>query len=193
MNMPRSIGRGLALGVTAVLVAPGLLLAVQDGGTSVFSVNLGLVFWTWILFLLTLGVLSWKAFPAISKALEARRERIDEEIASARRDREEARRLLDEHQRQLDEARLEAKGFLQEGREAGERLREEILADARKEHEALLEKARREMEREREELTAAVRRDAVDLAIAAAERLVSERLDDEANRKLVRDYLSEIG
>lgn len=193
MNMPRSTGRGLALGLAAILVAPGLLFAAQDGGTSVFSVNFGLVFWTWILFLLTLGVLSWKAFPAISNALEARRRRIDEEIASARRDREEARRLLDEHQRQLDEARLEAKGILQEGREAGERLREEILADARKEHEALLEKARNEMDREREELVAAVRRDAVDLSIAAAERLVSERLDDEANRKLVRDYLSEIG
>lgn len=193
MNLPRSTGRGLVLGLTAVLVVPGLLLAAQDGGTSVFSVDFGLVFWTWILFLLTLGVLSWKAFPAISKGLEARRERIEEEIASARRDREEARRLLDEHQRQLDEARLEAKGILQEGREAGERLREEILADARKEHEQLLEKARKEMDREREELVAAVRRDAVELAIAAAERLVSERLDDEANRKLVRDYLSEIG
>lgn len=158
-----------------------------------FAVNPGLAIWTWILFLLTLGVLSWKAFPAISKGLEARRARIEEEIASARRDREEARRLLDEHQRQLDEARLEAKGILQEGREAGERLREEILADAREEHGKLLDKARREMEREREDLVAAVRRDAVDLSIAAAERIVRERLDDEANRKLVRDYLSEIG
>lgn len=190
MIKPARIVASLAMSLTL----PGTLLAVQEGGGSpLFSVDVGLVFWTWILFLLTLGVLSWKAFPAIAKGLEARRKRIDEEISSARRDREEARRLLDEHQRQLDEARLEAKGILQEGREAGERLREDILADARKEHEALLEKARREMEREREELTAAVRRDAVDIAIAAAERLVSERLDDEANRKLVRDYLSEIG
>ena len=179
--------------IALLLVLPDAVLAVEDGELSVFTVNFGLVFWTWILFLLTLGILSWKAFPAISKGLEARRARIDEEIASARRDREEARRLLGEHQRQLDEARLEAKAILQEGREAGERLREDILADARREHEVLLEKARREMEREREELVAAVRRDAVDLSIAVAERLVRERLDDEANRRLVRDYLSEIG
>ena len=193
MKLPRFAGRLAALGLVAYLALPADALAAQDGGTSVFSVNFGLVFWTWILFLLTLGVLSWKAFPAIRGGLEARSRRIDEEIASARRDRDEARRLLEEHRRQLDEARVEAKGILQEGREAGERLREEILADARKEHEALMEKARREMDREREELVASVRRDAVDLSIAAAERLVSERLDDEANRKLVRDYLSEIG
>jgi F-type H+-transporting ATPase subunit b len=183
----------LAGGVALLLVLPGVLLAAQEGGSSVFTVNFGLMLWTWILFLLTLGVLSWKAFPAISKGLESRTARIDDEISSAKRDREEARRLLDEHQRQLDEARLEARDILQEGREAGERLREEILAEARKEHEVLLEKARKEMEREREELVASVRRDAVDLSIAAAERLVSERLDDEGNRKLVRDYLSEIG
>jgi len=183
----------LATVLAMLLGLPGHVLAAQDGGSSVFNVSFGLVLWTWILFLLTLAVLSWKAFPAIAKGLEARRARIEDEIASARRDREEARRLLDEHQRQLDEARLEAKAILQEGREAGERLREEILADARKEHETLLEKARREMDREREELVAAVRRDAVDLSIAAAERIVRERLDDEGNRKLVRDYLSEIG
>ncbi len=182
-----------AIGLALLLVLPDALFAVEDGELSVFTVDFGLVFWTWILFLLTLGVLSWKAFPAIAKGLEARTQRIDEEIASARRDREEARRLLDEHQRQLDEARLEAKAILQEGREAGERLREEILTEARKEHETLLEKARREMEREREDLVASVRRDAVDLSIAAAERIVRERLDDEGNRKLVRDYLSEIG
>lgn len=193
-NLPiRPAGLPAALAIALLLLPGPLFAAAQEGGSPVFTVNFGLVFWTWILFLLTLGVLSWKAFPAISKGLEARRARIDEEIASARRDRDEARRLLAEHQRQLDEARVEARGILQEGREAGERLREEILAEARKEHESLLDKARKEMEREREELITAVRRDAVDLAIAAAERLVSERLDDEADRKLVRDYLSEVG
>ena len=190
--MVPGLGPALAAIGATTLLAPDGVAAAQEG-VNVFAVDVGLVVWTWILFLLTLGILSWKAFPAIAKGLEARSKRIEDEIAAARSDREEARRLLDEHQRQLDEARLEARSILQEGREAGERLREEILADARDEHEALLEKARKEMDREREELIAAVRRDAVDLSIAAAERLVSERLDDETNRQLVRDYLSEIG
>ena len=179
--------------LAAVLLAPGMLLAAEEGTPSVFAVDFGLMFWTWILFLLTVGVLSWKAFPAIAKGLESRTASINDAIEGAKADREEARRLLDEHQRQLDEARLEAKGILQEGREAGERLREEILTQARAEHETLLEKARKEMDREREALVAEVRRDAIDLSIAAAERLISEKLDDEENRRLVRDYMSEIG
>jgi F-type H+-transporting ATPase subunit b len=176
----------------AVLLAvarPGALWAAE-GGSGVFSLNLGLVVWTWTLFLLTLGVLAWKAFPAISRGLEARQQRIQDAIDSARQDRDEARRLLDEHQRQLDEARREAKEILAQGRTAGERLREEILAEARAEHEDLLEKARKEMARERDDMLESVRTEAIDLALAAAERLLRERLDQDENRRLVREYIA---
>ena len=174
-----------------ILTLPDAVLAAE-GGSGIFSLNPGLMIWTWVLFLLTLGVLSWKAFPAIASGLEQRQSRIQGAIDSARADREEARRLLDEHQRQLDEARREARDILAQGREAGERLREDILAEARREHEEMLEKARKEMAREREDMLATVRQESVDLALAAAERLVRERLDDEGNRRLVREYMAGI-
>ncbi|MFO7588951.1 MAG: F0F1 ATP synthase subunit B [Gemmatimonadota bacterium] len=180
-----------ALGAAALVATlPDALLAAEGGGSGIFSVNLGLVVWTWVLFLLTLGVLAWKAFPAIAGGLEKRQARIQEAIDSARADRDEARRLLDEHQRHLDEARRESKEILAQGRVAGERLREEILARARAEHEEMLDKARREMARERDDMMSSVRRDAVDLALAAAERLIRERLDEEDNRRLVREYVA---
>jgi F-type H+-transporting ATPase subunit b len=183
--------RRIAGALVLVCVLPDAVFAAE-GGSGIFSLNPGLMIWTWVLFLLTLGVLSWKAFPAIASGLEQRQSRIQGAIDSARADREEARRLLDEHQRQLDEARLEAREILAQGREAGEQLRQDILAEARREHEEMLEKARREMEREREDMLATVRRESVDLAIAAAERLIRERLDDEDNRRLVREYMAGI-
>jgi len=188
----RLISSSVLLTVLVLLLMPTGLEAAQDE-INVFSVDFGLMFWTWILFLLTVGILSWKAFPAIAKGLESRTASIEEAIEGAKGDRNEARRLLEEHQRQLDEARMEAKGLLQEGRDAGERLREEILTQARAEHETLLEKARKEMARERDELVASVRRDAIDLSIAAAEQLIKDKLDDDGNRKLVRDYMSKLG
>jgi len=172
-----------------LLLAPAPLVAAEGG---VLSINAGLAVWTWVLFLLTLGLLSWKAFPAIARNLEARQSKIQAAIDSAREDREEARRLLDEHQRQLDQARREARDILQQGREAGERLRGEILDQARRENEEMLERARRDLARERDDVMASVRREAVDLSLAAAERLVRERLDDDANRRLVREYIAEL-
>lgn len=97
---------------------------------------------------------------------------------------------MEEHRRELEQARREAKDILQQGRVAGERLREEILAQTREENEDLLRRARRDMASEREEMLESVRRDAVDLALAAAERLIHEQLDDEANRRLVREYMA---
>lgn len=175
--------------IALIVTAPEVALAAE-GSSGIFSLNPGLIIWTWVLFLLTLGVLSWKAFPAIAKGLEQRQSRIQDAIDSARADREEARRLLDEHQRQLDDARREAKEILAQGRVAGERLREDILQQARREHEEMLEKARKEMAREHDDMMATVRQESVDLALAAAERLVREKLDEEGNRQLVRDYMA---
>jgi hypothetical protein len=56
--------------------------------------------------------------------------------------------------------------------------------------EELLERARRDIAAEREPPLDAVRRETVDLAIAAAEKLVRRNLDTEDNRRLVRDYLA---
>ncbi|MFW6192927.1 MAG: F0F1 ATP synthase subunit B [Gemmatimonadota bacterium] len=184
--------RGSAL--AAILAAvPGSLLAAQEaGGSSVFSLDIGLVIWTWVLFLLTLGILAWKVFPWIAGSLEERQAKIQDAIDEARRDREEARRILEEHREKLAEARREAREILEEGREAGERLREDILDEAREEQEKLLERARREMERERERLRDEIREEAVEISIAAAERLIRSELGSDENRRLVRDYVAEL-
>lgn len=184
------ICRALGLAVT-LMALPAPLLAAEEGG-GIFSISVGLVVWTWVLFLLTLFILARKAFPAIQGALEERQERIQGAIDSAREDRDEARRLLDEHQRQLDGARREAKDILQQGRVAGDRLREDILAKARAEHEELLERARKELARDRDELVESLRKEAIDVSLAAAEKLIREQLDTEANRKLVSEYVQEL-
>ncbi len=175
------------------LAAADPALAQEGGGSPIFSVDLGIAIWTWVLFLITLGILAWKVFPQITGSLEERRQKIQSAIDSAREDREEARRLLEEHQRQLEEARQEAQEILDEGREAGQRLREEILQEAREEREEMLERTRREMEREREKLRSEIREEAVDVALAAAERLMRSRMDEEESRRLVRDYLEQVG
>lgn len=189
----RAAARAAVLGAACLLAVPALLSAVQEeGGGAIFSVNLGLVIWTWVLFLLTLGVLAWKVFPFIAGSLEERQRRIQEEIDAARREREEAERFREEQRREMEESRREAQRIVDKGREAGENLRQQILAEAREEQQELLRRARQELAREREQLREGVRREAVDIALAATERLLRERVDAEENRRLVRDYVSRI-
>ena len=188
------LARAAAAGVVATLAAPAFLAAVQEGGTgeTIFSINIGLVIWTWVLFLLTLGILAWKVFPAIAGGLEERRKKIQDAIDQAQRDRDEAAKLREEQRRELEEARREAQRIVERSREAADSVREELVAEARREQEQMLERTREEMAREREQLREEIRREAVDVAIAAAERLLRERLDRDDDRRLVEEYMARI-
>lgn len=186
--------------LTALLVTGGLwLLAAtpasaapaEEGGGGLLTPEGGLMVWTLIVFGIVLFVL-WKyAYPHILGAVEEREARLAALMASAERDRDEARALLEKQQQEHEELRSQAQEIMADARATGERLREEVLADARREQEALIARARRDIAVERENAMDAMRRDTVDLAIAAAERLIRTRLDDERNRELVRQFLAE--
>lgn len=174
--------------LTALLATPAY--AVEEGG--LLSINTGLMVWTVLIFLIVLLVLYKAAFPHILGAVEAREERIRMMLAGAERDREEAAALLATQKKEIEESRARAHDLLNEGREAGERLREDVLAQARREADDLAERAGREIQAQVERAMEEVRREAVDLAIAAASRLVERNLDEEGNRQLVRDFIARV-
>lgn len=164
----------------------------EEAGGAIFSLNIGLVIWTWVLFLLTLWILAWKVFPLIAGGLEERQRKIQQAIDTAHEDREEARRLVEEQTRELARARQEAQHLLDETREAAGRLRQELVVAAEAEKSDILERARREMDRERQRVLEQLREDTVDISIAAAERLIKARLDSEGDRRLVREYIGSL-
>ena len=171
-------------------------LAAQEehaaGGGGFLSPNTGLMFWTLIIFLILLFVLSRYAFKPITAAVAAREEALQRALDDARRDREEAARLLEEHRRAIEGARAEAQRFIAEGHAAGEKLREQMLEQARREQQEVLERARQEIGAERDRAIAELRREAVDLAIRGASRVIEKNLDDQTNRRLVEEFLGSV-
>lgn len=180
----------------ALLALPGIAIAQEHAeeaaGTGIFSLNLGLVVWTWVLFIITLLILVWKVFPAISGGLEERHARIQGAIDEAREAREEAQALRAEQVKALEAARDEAQAMIDKARAAAENVKKELLAETKRQQEALLADARREIAQDREKLREEIRRDAVDISLAAAERLIRKRLDGDENRRLVEQFLSEL-
>jgi F-type H+-transporting ATPase subunit b len=71
-------------------------------------------------------------------------------------------------------------------------VKQELLARTRVEQEEMLARAKQEIGAERERAVEAVRREAVDLALAAASKLIEQRLDADTDRKLVTDYLNRL-
>ncbi len=184
-----------ALVALALLTAVGpvpLFAAEGDGTTPLFTVNLGTTVWTTLVFFGLLGIL-WKfAWGPILAAVDAREKAIQGALDEAARQNQDAARLLEEHRRQLADARRQASDLLAEGKLAGEKVRKDIEEKARAEGQSMVERAKHEIERERDAALDALRRESVDLALAAASRLMLERMDQAKDRQHVEQFLDEI-
>jgi F-type H+-transporting ATPase subunit b len=172
-----------------LLMAPAPLVAQ---GADLVSVDLGMLLSTIAVFLLVLFILGKYAWGPIMGAVEAREKGIRTSIEEAAKMREEAQAALEEHRKQLAAARKESQEIVAEGRSAAERIRREVEEKAREESERILQRARLEIERERDLALEQVRTEAVDLALAAASRILSEKLTDERDRQMVEGYLAEL-
>ncbi len=184
-------------GAVAVLGASPVAALAQDhgaegGGNSLFSINPGLSIWTIVVFILLMFLLGKFAWGPILSAADAREQRIQDALDGARQRGEEIEALVAEQKHELTRARQEAQQIVADGREAGERVRREIEQKARDEGQALLDRARAEIDREKEAALESIRRESVDIALAAAARLVGERLDAERDRELAITYIADL-
>jgi F-type H+-transporting ATPase subunit b len=168
--------------------------AAEEGAgfASPFEVNFGLFFWTWLVFIVLFFVLKKFAWPAIVRVAAERERKIAQQLEEAERARTEAEKALEEHRKLLAGAKEQAQAFLSEAKSVAEKEREQLLARARQEQEQILDRAKREIEAERERAVTQLRREAVDLSLAAAAKLIGQRLDSAADRKIVEDYLASL-
>ena len=164
----------------------------EAGGNPLFDINLGLSFWTLLVFLGLVFTLRRYAWGPILGAVEAREKGIQGALDEAAERNKEAAGLLDEHRAQLADARRQASEIMAQGKAAGEKLRKEVEERARDEGDAIIQRAREEIERAKEAALAELRRHSVELALAAAAKLMQEKMDHERDRQLVTGYLDDL-
>ena len=185
----RTLLRSLAL--TVLLAAPALAQE-EAPKADLLSPSYGLMAWTLIIFVVLAIILSKFAFGPITAAVRAREAALEEAITAAKRDREEAARLLEQHRVALDASRGEAQKLIADARVAAERVRAELVEQAHAEQASMLVRARQEIESEKANAISQLRREAVDLAIAGAGKVIERNLDQAANRQLVESFLASV-
>lgn len=176
----------------AVLSASPLAAQEAEKKVDLLSPNPGVMFWTLIIFVVLLVLLSRLAFKPLTAAVEAREKALEELINSAKRDRDEAGKLLAEQQKGLDATRADAQRVIAESRVTAEKLRNEMLEQTKQQQHELLDRARTEIDNERKRAIADLRREAVELALAGASKVIERNLDDQTNRKLVESFLATV-
>jgi F-type H+-transporting ATPase subunit b len=168
------------------------LPVASSSGSFLITPNVGLMIWTLLLFGLSLYIL-WKlAFPRISEALDRRQHAIEESIDHAESVRKQADDLLVEYQERLREARQQAEQILERSRKTAESREREIQAEAQERREQMMEQTRKDIEAETRRAIQEIRREVADLTVLATEKVTRKVLDDDDQRRLVEDALSEL-
>jgi len=157
--------------------------------SSLTEIRPGLIFWTLVTFILVALVLRWKAWGPVLSLVEEREKQITNAVESAKRERAEAEKMLAEQRTAVAEARREAADMMRKSQADLEKFREQVMADARKKADEEILNARRQIQEEKMKALAEVKTSAVDLALAAAERLLGERLDDAKHRQLATQFI----
>ena len=168
------------------------LIQQEHAARGPLDVEPGLMIWTVFVFLVLLLILRKFAWPALLGAVEAREKALEEQLAEAERNRAEAARLLAQHEKLIAEGRATAHALLTDARTAAEKERALAMEKTRQEQEDLLERARRDIAAERDRAVADLRREAVDLSLAAASKLLGERLNTDSDRRIVQEYLASL-
>jgi F-type H+-transporting ATPase subunit b len=172
-------------------MAPPLVVAAAGGG-GLLSVDATLLWATVVVFVLFAWVLGRFAWGPLLKIVDEREKTIREQVDSAQLSAAEAKDLLAQHQELLRGAGREREEILQKTVKDAEQIRTDLLAKARADADQAVLRAREQMQREKDQAIAELRAQVADIAVEAASRIVKSSLTDEAQRKLVDDYIKEL-
>ena len=157
---------------------------------SALGVNPGTIIAEILSFLIFLFLMYKYGFPPMEKILRERRERIERAIEEARRDREEAQKLKEEFEAQMQGARQEAHALIDRAQRTADVQAQETIVEARREAERLIAMAREEIAGEKREALRQIRKEVAELSLSIAGRVLESELDQERQRKLVEEFLS---
>jgi len=185
------------MAVAALAVAPPLAWAAGAHGDeghsepSIWAGDLGNVVWTWVIFLTVVFVLRKFAWRPLLGALQKREEFIRESLENARKEREEAEKLLKQYTEQINKAREEATAICDEGRRDAEEVRRRIESEARAEADRIVKRAKREIEIAHQDAIKEIYNEVADLATRVAGRVLEREVSADDHQQLVSSAVEE--
>ncbi len=132
-------------------------------------------------------------FPAVKKGMEARTERIRDDLAKAESAKTEAEGVLGEYKKQLAGAKAESEKIIDEARQAAEKLKADSISRTNDEVAELKAKASADIESARSSALASLQSSVADIAIELAEKVVEKNLDRETNKRLIDSFIAKVG
>jgi len=140
-----------------------------------------------LILLLILRIFLWKRVLAI---LEQRREKIASEFKKIEDAHAQVARRQAEYEAKFAAIEVEAEKKIQEAIAEGRKITDEVRKKAHEEAQEIIKNAKANIQHELSHAKEELKDRIIDLTIAAAESVIEDRLTEEEDRRLVKDFLN---
>ena len=148
--------------------------------------------WVGLAFVLTVALIAKPIWRGVSGSLDERADKIRDQIEEARKLREEAQTLLADYQRKQHDALSEAENIVAQAGEEADRMKAEAAEHLEQAIERRKAQALDRIAQSEAQAIASVRDTAVDVAVAAAEQLIKDRVSGDRQAALVDAAIKEL-
>ena len=131
-------------------------------------------------------------YKPVRKILDTRSEYEQRKLAEADALKKENEELKKKMEEELARAEERASQAIERARQEGNRLKEELVNEGREKTEQMLANAKADIVFERNRMLDEVQREIVDATISATEKMLSERIDEKADKRIIDDFIKEI-
>jgi F-type H+-transporting ATPase subunit b len=144
-------------------------------------------------FLMLLWLLRKYAWGPLLGMIDARRDKIRADYAAAEQQLQSAEQLRGDFESKLANIKAIERERVQEAVKRGEEIAARLEVEARGKAKDILAKGQTDLEHEVRSARLELRSQVVGMALAAAEMVVKEKLDDGKHRRLVEDFIQQLG
>ncbi len=153
----------------------------------------GLVFWMTLSFLIILFLLKKFAWSPILKSIKEREDSIEDALESAAKAKEEMRKLQDNNESLLQEARAERDQLMKEARETKDQVISEAKNKAKEEAEKILTAAREEIKNEKAKAIGELKDQVAAISFDIAHKVLQDKLSEaDMQKDSIQSALKEI-
>ena len=142
---------------------------------------------TFLFAILILWRFLWKP---LARFMEKRTRGIEQDIANAKKNREQAEELEAQFRARLAQIDEEARGILRRAAEDGKQLHDRMLADAHEEARRLIENASRQIDTDKRHAIRELRAETVRLAVLIAEKAMKQSVNQEVQERLITEFVA---
>ena len=173
--------------------AEGATETVADGGVlGSLGISGGLLISQFINFAIVVAVLWFLVLKPLTKKMAERQKMIDDSIANAKKIEDTLARGEQKYQERIDQAKVEANKILEKASAETGKLTEEMKVKAKKEIEGLVDQARRNIKIEKDDMVKNFRSESAEIVTVALEKILSEKMTSEKDKKFIEELLKGI-